>query len=174
MESDYPASVCAEHDRASRVRGPEGYAPDGALRLRAEGAAAEFVLRNAALHGAQPLFRSESNALLRVGQRRPGRDDFRHPVQRQYEIQRIASRASETDESGFAVSSLVYVLQVHVRQHWVLWRMEQCSQRLRILAECLRPTSGVGAVLLRCYSRNFSLRHLRSALWPRQDVGQER
>ena len=35
-------------------------------------------------------------------------------------------------------------------------------------------TSGVGAVLLRCYSRNFSLCHLRSALRPRQDVSQER
>src|ERR1700721_4215789 len=126
MESDYPASFWAEHDRASRVRGPEGHAPDGAIRLRAEGAAAEFVLRYAALYGAQPLFRSESNALFRVGQRRPGRDDFRHPVQRQYEIQCIASRASETDESRFAVPSLVYVLQVYVRQHGVLRRMEQC------------------------------------------------
>jgi len=39
---------------------------------------------------------------------------FRHQVQWHHEIQLIASRAAETSQPRFAVSGLVYFLQVHV------------------------------------------------------------
>ena len=53
-------------------------------------------------------------------------------------LQAVVQKA---DESRFAVSGLVYVLQVHVRQHRLLRRVEQRSECLSILAERLRPES---------------------------------
>ena len=65
------------------------------------------------------------------------------------------------------------LLQVHVRQHRLLRRVEQCPECLSLLAERLRSEIGVGAVLLRCHSRPFSLCGLRPSLWPRKGLGQE-
>ena len=45
MERDCPAPICRQYHRPGWVRRAEGNSPDGAIRLRAESAAAEFGLR---------------------------------------------------------------------------------------------------------------------------------
>jgi hypothetical protein len=106
--------------------------------------------------------------------RRRRRHCFRHQVQWHHEIRLIASGAAEAADSRFAVSGLVYLLQVHVRQHGVLRRVEQCPECLGILAERLRSEIGVGAMLLRRHSRPFSLCGLRPSFWARKDGGEGR
>ena len=52
-----------QHHPPSRIRGTEGNSLDGAIRLRTESAAAEFGLRDSALHGSEPVFCREPSAL---------------------------------------------------------------------------------------------------------------
>ena len=61
--ADCPTPICWKYHGPSWVCRAEGNSPDGAIRLCAETAASEFGLRHATLHGTQPLFRSQSNAL---------------------------------------------------------------------------------------------------------------
>ena len=111
VEHHRPASVCRQHYPSSRIRRSAGNSLDGAIRLRAESVAAEFVLRYSTLHGAQPILRGEPRSLRRVGTERYS---FGHQVQRHHEIQLTASRGAEADESRSAVSSRLHVIKVHV------------------------------------------------------------
>ena len=107
-----------QYHAASRICWAEGNPPDGAIRLCAEGAAAEFVLCHSAVHGAQSLFRREPDALQRFGQpcsRRRGRDGFGYQVQRHHVLQFAAGRTAEADDTRLAISGGVYVVEVHVR-----------------------------------------------------------
>src|SRR5438270_6981513 len=139
MEPDGPVAICWQYHRPGWIRRAEGYSFDGALRLCPKSTVAGRH------HGTQPVFRCESRSLRRA---RIERYCFGYQIQRHDEIQLIASRGAEADESRFAVSGRLYVLQVHVRQHRLLRSMGQCSECLGILAERLRPEVGVCSVLL--------------------------
>ena len=134
VEPNRSAPIRTRSHLPDRICGSEGHSPDGAIRLRAASTVVKRVYRS------QPIFRQESHTLYRFGQprsRRRGSYSFRHQVERQCGVQLVTGRAAETHESRFAVSSLLHVLQVHVRQHWVLWSLGKCQQRVRVLAKCV-------------------------------------
>ncbi len=59
-------------------------------------------------------------------------------VERHDDVQLVAGCPAESRCRTVAVSSLLYLLQVHVRQHGLLRSLEQRLQRLSILAKHLR------------------------------------
>ena len=157
MEPDHSTPSFEGHYLPSWICGAERHAFDGAVRLRTEGAASKFILRDAAVYRCQSILFPESDTLFGP---RPQRYSLRHAVERVDGLQLVASRTAETHEQRFAVSSLLHVLQVHVGQHWLLWSLGKCSQRVGILAECLRFQVGMGAMLLRCHPRPYRICHL--------------
>ena len=159
-----------------RVCRAEGHTLDGAVRLCAESSCMSCC--DPTVSAPSPYFASQPDALhcswatlLRAVEGATVSGTKSNGNMRYNSLQAVLQKQMT---SRSAVSSLLYLLQVHVRQHGVLRRVEQCPECLSILAECLRSAGGVGAVLLRCHPRPFSLCGLRSSLWTRQDVGQER
>ncbi len=165
--TDGPAPIWRQHDFPNWIRRAEGHSPDGAIRLRAEGAASKFSLRDATVH-AQPLFSSQPTLYTVLGNPAQGGEGAtvsgtKSNGNMKYNSLQAVLQKQMT--SRFAVSGLLYVLQVHVGQHGLLRSVEQCPQCLGILAERLRSERGVGAMLLRCHARHFSLCGLRPSLW---------